>query len=171
MMALQVVGNYSSISFNSLVDNYPIWIEVTSFESSLTGKEMKMNWIRWGKDSNWSIYIQVLIPLLSSGLFFYTPLDFISNSYLSFYVIIYLHVCNNSHRIHRSILIVDAKDKIVGGMVYRPFESRSFSEIVFCVIDNHQKQRVRLRIGFMEKYRQSFLTIHFSLLFSFLLFF
>jgi histone acetyltransferase len=43
---------------------------------------------------------------------------------------------------HVSVAIVKKGWKVVGGICYRPFESRGFAEIVFCAIDSSEQIKV-----------------------------
>lgn len=45
-------------------------------------------------------------------------------------------------RNHFSLAIVKKGWRVVGGICYRPFESRNFAEIVFCAIDSTEQIRV-----------------------------
>ena len=44
---------------------------------------------------------------------------------------------------HISMAIVKRGWKVVGGICYRPFESRGFAEIVFCAVDSSEQIKVR----------------------------
>jgi histone acetyltransferase len=46
---------------------------------------------------------------------------------------------------HLSMAIVKRGWKVVGGICYRPFESRGFAEIVFCAIDSTEQ----VKVGFL----------------------
>ena len=39
--------------------------------------------------------------------------------------------------------------KVVGGICYRPFESRGFAEIVFCAVDSSEQIKVGLYLPLM----------------------
>jgi histone acetyltransferase len=43
---------------------------------------------------------------------------------------------------HISMAIVKRGWKVVGGICYRPFESRGFAEIVFCAVDSSEQIKV-----------------------------
>lgn len=43
---------------------------------------------------------------------------------------------------HISMAIVKKGWKVVGGICYRPFESRGFAEIVFCAVDSSEQIKV-----------------------------
>lgn len=43
---------------------------------------------------------------------------------------------------HISMAIVKKGWKVVGGICYRPFESRGFAEIVFCAVDSSEQVKV-----------------------------
>jgi histone acetyltransferase len=43
---------------------------------------------------------------------------------------------------HYSMAIVKRGWRVVGGICYRPFESRGFAEIVFCAVDSSEQIRV-----------------------------
>jgi histone acetyltransferase len=45
---------------------------------------------------------------------------------------------------HYSMAIVKRGWRVVGGICYRPFESRGFAEIVFCAVDSTEQIRVCL---------------------------
>lgn len=45
---------------------------------------------------------------------------------------------------HISMAIVKRGWKVVGGICYRPFESRGFAEIVFCAVDSSEQIKVGL---------------------------
>lgn len=47
-------------------------------------------------------------------------------------------------RNHRSLAIVKRGLKVVGGICYRPFETREFAEIVFCAVASSEQVKVRL---------------------------
>jgi histone acetyltransferase len=46
---------------------------------------------------------------------------------------------------HYSMAIVKRGWRVVGGICYRPFESRGFAEIVFCAVDSTEQIRVSHR--------------------------
>lgn len=48
-------------------------------------------------------------------------------------------------RNHRSLAIVKRGLKVVGGICYRPFESRTFAEIVFCAVASSEQVKVSER--------------------------
>ena len=43
---------------------------------------------------------------------------------------------------HYSMAIVKRGWRVVGGICYRPFESRNFAEIVFCAVESTEQIRV-----------------------------
>jgi hypothetical protein len=45
---------------------------------------------------------------------------------------------------HISMAIVKRGWRVVGGICYRPFESRGFAEIVFCAVDSSEQIKVRI---------------------------
>lgn len=47
-------------------------------------------------------------------------------------------------RNHYSLAIVKRGLEVVGGITYRPFESRGFAEIVFCAITGTEQVKVRI---------------------------
>lgn len=53
---------------------------------------------------------------------------------------------------HYSMAIVKKGWRVVGGICYRPFESRGFAEIVFCAVDSSEQIRVRHFLPFFPNF-------------------